>query len=101
MARTAGLSRAPALAASQCAYAQFYFAPSKIVEPAVLILLKKQTIRFNKIILTRMSRMARTAGFEPATVRLEGGCSIQLSYALAVGISKLLLKYNKTRNNGR
>ena len=35
--------------------------------------------------------MARTAGFEPATVRLEGGCSIQLSYALAVGISKLLL----------
>jgi hypothetical protein len=45
--------------------------------------------------------MARTAGFEPATVRLEGGCSIQLSYALAVGISKLLLKYNKTGNNGR
>ena len=24
--------------------------------------------------------MARPAGFEPATVRLEGGCSIQLSY---------------------
>ena len=24
--------------------------------------------------------MARQAGFEPATVRLEGGCSIQLSY---------------------
>ena len=24
--------------------------------------------------------MARSAGFEPATVRLEGGCSIQLSY---------------------
>ena len=24
--------------------------------------------------------MARPAGFEPATTRLEGGCSIQLSY---------------------
>lgn len=24
--------------------------------------------------------MARPAGFEPATVRLEGGCSIRLSY---------------------
>ena len=24
--------------------------------------------------------VARPAGFEPATVRLEGGCSIQLSY---------------------
>ena len=25
-------------------------------------------------------KMAVPAGFEPATVRLEGGCSIQLSY---------------------
>ena len=33
--------------------------------------------------------MARTAGFEPATVCLEGRCSIQLSYALAVGIIKI------------
>ena len=24
--------------------------------------------------------MVQSAGFEPATVRLEGGCSIQLSY---------------------
>jgi hypothetical protein len=24
--------------------------------------------------------MAHPAGFEPATIRLEGGCSIQLSY---------------------
>src|SRR3546814_8207924 len=28
-------------------------------------------------------RMARPAGFEPATTRLEGGCSIQLSYGRA------------------
>lgn len=27
-----------------------------------------------------LTRMARPAGFEPATTRLEGGCSIQLSY---------------------
>jgi hypothetical protein len=26
------------------------------------------------------SLMAHPAGFEPATIRLEGGCSIQLSY---------------------
>ena len=24
--------------------------------------------------------MARSAGFEPTTIRLEGGCSVQLSY---------------------
>ena len=27
-----------------------------------------------------LETMAQSAGFEPATVRLEGGCSIQLSY---------------------
>ena len=27
-----------------------------------------------------MPKLARPAGFEPATTRLEGGCSIQLSY---------------------
>ena len=27
-----------------------------------------------------MYQMARPAGLEPATIRLEGGCSIQLSY---------------------
>src|SRR5690606_16202245 len=26
------------------------------------------------------TKMAHPAGFEPATIRLEGGCSIQLSY---------------------
>lgn len=26
------------------------------------------------------SKMVHPAGFEPATIRLEGGCSIQLSY---------------------
>ncbi len=28
----------------------------------------------------RMKEMATPAGFEPATIRLEGECSIQLSY---------------------
>ena len=36
-------------------------------------------------------RMVPTAGFEPVTLRLEGACSIQLSY---VGISACIL-YNK------
>ncbi len=30
--------------------------------------------------------MARPAGFEPATTRLEGGCSIQLSYGRIAGM---------------
>lgn len=33
--------------------------------------------------------MAGLAGFEPATVRLEGGCSIQLSYSPTVSLVKL------------
>ncbi len=37
--------------------------------------LKKERIRINQNQI-----MAQSAGFEPATVRLEGGCSIQLSY---------------------
>ena len=28
--------------------------------------------------------VARPAGFEPATIRLEGGCSIQLSYGRSI-----------------
>jgi hypothetical protein len=28
----------------------------------------------------QLPKLARPAGFEPATTRLEGGCSIQLSY---------------------
>ena len=35
--------------------------------------------------------MAHPAGLEPATIRLEGGCSIQLSYG------RLSLKPNRTR----
>ena len=31
----------------------------------------------------KLRLMARPAGFEPATTRLEGGCSIQLSYGRA------------------
>ncbi|CAI8827179.1 hypothetical protein EMIT047CA2_240042 [Pseudomonas soli] len=34
----------------------------------------------NALLLTCPSLMAHPAGLEPATIRLEGGCSIQLSY---------------------
>lgn len=34
----------------------------------------------NLITLKQWAEMARLKGFEPLTVRLEGGCSIQLSY---------------------
>ena len=32
------------------------------------------------LLTTQPCQMARPAGLEPATIRLEGGCSIQLSY---------------------
>ncbi len=36
--------------------------------------------------------MARPAGLEPATIRLEGGCSIQLSYGRFIAQQPLLTK---------
>ena len=39
----------------------------------------------------KLRLMARPAGFEPATTRLEGGCSIRLSYGRLV--SALNLSY--------
>jgi hypothetical protein len=50
--------------------------------------------------------MARPAGLEPATIRLEGGCSIQLSYGRlsicrcrfkAFGFGKKLCRFNLYR----
>jgi hypothetical protein len=37
--------------------------------------------------LAKHGKMARPAGFEPATTRLEGGCSIQLSYGRAYAVA--------------
>ena len=37
----------------------------------------------------KLRLMARPAGFEPATTRLEGGCSIRLSYGRLVSALKL------------
>lgn len=39
--------------------------------------------------------MVRPAGFEPATTRLEGGCSIQLSY----GRKKVIIGLDGGDNN--
>ena len=36
--------------------------------------------------------MVRPAGLEPATIRLEGGCSIQLSYGRVLDLIKVVLK---------
>ena len=43
------------------------------------------------LVLTDTKEMARPAGFEPATTRLEGGCSIRLSYGRLM--SELNLSY--------
>ena len=40
--------------------------------------------------------MVRPAGLEPATTRLEGGCSIQLSYGRVLDFTFLVLKYGRS-----
>ena len=40
----------------------------------------KRVFKVKIVIYESIEFMAQSAGFEPATVRLEGGCSIQLSY---------------------
>ncbi len=35
--------------------------------------------------------MAHPAGLEPATIRLEGGCSIQLSYGRLINLYSLMI----------
>ena len=47
--------------------------------------------------LTSFALMARPAGFEPATTRLEGGCSIQLSYGRL--LSELLRATDSSLDN--
>lgn len=37
---------------------------------------------------TTLFSLAHPAGFEPATIRLEGGCSIQLSYERKINSSR-------------
>src|SRR5690606_36155324 len=39
-----------------------------------------QQLHYHNVAESYHVRLARPAGFEPATTRLEGGCSIQLSY---------------------
>ena len=40
-------------------------------------------------------RLATPAGLEPATCRLEGGCSIQLSYGVRCGIAQVVISHDK------
>ncbi len=44
--------------------------------------------------------MARPAGFEPATTRLEGGCSIQLSYGRMLEFKTLAGSIKKDGRSG-
>src|SRR6202035_2290051 len=45
------------------------------------------------------AKMAPPAGFEPATTRLEGECSIQLSYGVIASISLRQPRYNRSVAN--
>ena len=40
--------------------------------------------------------MVRPAGLEPATTRLEGGCSIQLSYGRVLDLTFWLFNYGRS-----
>ena len=40
--------------------------------------------------------MVRPAGLEPATIRLEGGCSIQLSYGRVLDLFRVVLKNGRS-----
>ena len=45
------------------------------------------------LLTTQPCQMARPAGLEPATIRLEGGCSIQLSYGRPLHTPPLRVVY--------
>ena len=70
-----------------------FFMPKKI--PKRLIKCLFLLYKTKKVLITLYqnlcSLMVPTAGFEPVTLRLEGACSIQLSY---VGICAHILYYN-------
>ena len=43
--------------------------------------------------------MVRPAGLEPATIRLEGGCSIQLSYGRVLDLIVTVFKWSEWRDS--
>ena len=53
----------------------------------------KRVFKVKIVIYESIEFMAQSAGFEPATVRLEGGCSIQLSYGRPLHTLPLRVAY--------